>query len=265
MREIPRPPQLNDEQAAAFQIESVVAVYHTRPVYPPAAAPFLAGLMAPGSRRVLELGCGTGEIARALAPLVDRVDAVDISAPMIRTARDMPGGTHPAIRWILGPAEEFPAAQSYALAVAGDALHWMDWDVLLPRLARELAPDAPLVIASVAPSNPPWHAKLLALIPRFSTAQQWQSYDLVELLESRGLFRLADSKRFVEAGFEQPVDDFIESFHARAGFARERMGASAAADFDAALRAIVETNVTDGRLSMEISAELRWGTPLAGR
>jgi SAM-dependent methyltransferase len=265
MQEKPRPPQLNDENAAAFQLESVVAVYHTRPVYPAVVAPFLVGLMAPGSRFVLELGCGTGEIARSLAPLVERVDAVDISEPMIRTARDMPGGGHAAIRWIVGRAEEFPAAQEYALAVAGDSLHWMDWDILLPRLARELAPGAPLVIASVAHLSAPWYDELRALIVRLSTARDWQEYDLVELLESRALFRLSGSTEFPPMQVKQAVDDYVESFHARAGLARERMGPGAAADFDTALRAAVDPYVTEGRLSLQIGARLRWGAPLAGR
>ncbi|MBV9278962.1 MAG: class I SAM-dependent methyltransferase, partial [Chloroflexi bacterium] len=51
-------------------------------------------------RVVLDAGCGTGDVARPLAPLVDRVDAVDISAGMIERGRRLPGGENPAITWI---------------------------------------------------------------------------------------------------------------------------------------------------------------------
>ena len=43
--------------------------------------------VAGGGRRALDLGCGLGRIAAALAPAYERVDAVDISPEMVRRAR----------------------------------------------------------------------------------------------------------------------------------------------------------------------------------
>jgi ArsR family transcriptional regulator len=48
----------------------------------------LLGLL-PGGMAVGDLGCGTGRISEALAPVVDRVVAVDASAPMLETARQV--------------------------------------------------------------------------------------------------------------------------------------------------------------------------------
>src|SRR5437870_3196445 len=89
----------------AFIDPDVAAVYHTRPPYPDEVFEILEGLLVDQPRVVLDLGCGTGAIARRFAPLVDRVDAVDISSPMIDEGKRSPGGDHPALRWILGSAE----------------------------------------------------------------------------------------------------------------------------------------------------------------
>jgi SAM-dependent methyltransferase len=137
---LPKPDHLSDAYAAQFTDPSVVAAYPTRPPYPPDVFPLLAALIATSPRVVLDIGCGTGDIARNLVSMVDRVDAVDISAPMIELGRQLPGGDGPRLRWIHGRAEEVELEPPYALIAAGESLHWMQWDVLLPRLGRLLAP-----------------------------------------------------------------------------------------------------------------------------
>lgn len=72
-----RPVHLTTEVAEGFQDEQVVAVYHQRPPYPAEAFTLLLELAAGGP--VLDLGCGPGDIARRIAPHVERVDAVDFS------------------------------------------------------------------------------------------------------------------------------------------------------------------------------------------
>jgi hypothetical protein len=49
---------------------------------------------------------GTGAIARRLAPLVDRVDAVDFSSAMIEAGRQLPNGDHAHLRWVEGDMEQ---------------------------------------------------------------------------------------------------------------------------------------------------------------
>jgi SAM-dependent methyltransferase len=73
--------------------------YHLRTPYPSALAAFLQGLMTPRGGNVIELGCGTGELARMMAPHSERVDAIDVSAAMLEKARSFPA-KHPAVRWI---------------------------------------------------------------------------------------------------------------------------------------------------------------------
>src|SRR5436309_15943530 len=105
---LPKPAHLGPAYAAQFGDAAVVAAYQHRPPYPDAVFDLLAGLIAGEPRVVLDLGCGTGDVARPLAPRVARVDAVDIAPAMLAQGRALPGGDHPHLRWILGSAETAP-------------------------------------------------------------------------------------------------------------------------------------------------------------
>jgi len=255
-----RPSHLTPENAATFQIPGVVEAYHLRTPYPPELAPFLRGLMTSPAGTVLELGCGTGEITRALAPHVARIDAVDISVPMLDAARAMPGGAHPAIRWIHGAAEDVPLTAPYALAVAGDALHWMNWEVVLPRIRAALALGAHLAVVN-AISEPPWASQLLDPIRQCSVMQDFERFDLIDELVARGLFVKVGEATVGPAPFTRSVDGYIDALHATAGLPRERMGVGNARAFDAELRQLVEPFANDGLLHLAASARVQWGTP----
>src|SRR6266487_724269 len=131
------PPRVRPESGRGRHLSGsripTIAAYPSRPPYAHAAIEFLSELTT-DPRRVLDIGCGTGDIARRLAPLVDRVDAVDFSAGMIEIGRDLPCGTASNIRWIIGKLEDVPLDPPYALVTAGESLHWMDWEIVLPRL-----------------------------------------------------------------------------------------------------------------------------------
>jgi ubiquinone/menaquinone biosynthesis C-methylase UbiE len=124
-----------------------VAAYHHRPPYPSAVFSVLRDILPSEPRTVLDIGCGTGDIARPLAGMVHAIDAVDRSKRMIERGRGLPGGERPNLSWIEGEAEDvsLPRA-SYGLVTAGESLHWMDWDRLLPRLSELLSPGGYLAI-----------------------------------------------------------------------------------------------------------------------
>jgi SAM-dependent methyltransferase len=258
-----RPPSWNQHNASAFQLDDVVAHYHLRAPYPSTLIAFLLGLVAPPGGRVLELGCGTGEIARAIAPHAERVDAVDVSARMIKRGRELAGGEHAAIRWIEGPAEAAAFTGPYSLAVAGLSLHWMDWEMVLPRIAQHLAPAALLAIVSGRDATPPWGEELLTIIRRYSTIRNWQTTDLIALLEQGRLFTRIGEKKLNPESYGRTVDEYIDAQHATSGLARERMGRERALEFDDAVRALVSPYVSNGLLTLSATAEVTWGTPLA--
>jgi trans-aconitate methyltransferase len=222
------------------------------------------GLIAEEPRAVLDLGCGTGFVARPLAPLVDRVDAVDMSVAMIEQGRRLPGGDHPHLNWIVGRTEDVALRPPYALVTAGDSLHWMNWDVVLPRLADVLSPAGWLAILSadgtVAPEDEVFHQELLALIRRYSTYHR-PDFRLLDELERRGLFREQGRTETEAVAFCQSVDEYVESFHARASLSWERMDAHDAAAFDAELRQLVLDRVGD-TVEQAVHASIAWGKPL---
>ena len=258
---LPKPKHLGPEYAAQFQDAAVVAAYTARPPYPAAIFETLAGLAMARPGGVLDVGCGTGDVARRLAPLVDRLDAVDASARMIALARTLPGGDAPNVRWIVGSAEDAPLDPPYALITAGESLHWMDWATVMPRFRGALVPGGYLAIVERAEQPTPWSEDLLRLIQRYSTNKDFQPYNVIAELEARSLFTRTGHRTMEPEPFEQSVAAYIESIHSRNGFPRDRMPPEEALAFDAAVRELVAPHARDGIVQLKIAAEATWGVP----
>jgi SAM-dependent methyltransferase len=263
---INRPAHFMPEVAASFQDEGVVVAYQYRPPYPAAVFDRLTDLIADEPGAVLDLGCGTGFLARPLATRGVRVDAVDVSAAMIEEGKRLPGGDHPGLTWIVGRAEEAPLRPPYALATAGASLHWMDWAVVLPRLADVLTPGSVLAIVDVEtawPTGPlPWRQQLDELVRRYTTVKEWApGFDLMAELERCGLFHPLGRVQTPHEPFVQGVEDYVESWHGRATLSRARMGPEDAAAFDAAVRQMVASH-TGETITWHLVGTILWGKPL---
>ncbi len=257
-----RPAQLTLNNAATWQHPDAVAAYVHRAPYPDALLARLASEANGG--QVLDLGCGTGAITRPLAAMVSAVDGVDISSAMLAEAQRLPGGMHEAIRWVQGAAESAPLDGPYDLIVAAASLHWMDWGVLLPRLADVLAPDARLaVVTSSAGRGTPWRAAEDAIIPQWSVMPDYQGYDLPNMLVDRDLWTLDERVEFGPVSFEQTVEEYIEHFHSTSGFRREAMGDERARQFDELIRGLVEPHAEDGRIDLDVVGMAAFGRPHA--
>jgi SAM-dependent methyltransferase len=262
-----RPAFLNPRVASAFQDASVVRAYPKRAPYPDELFLLLAGLIAGERRVVLDVGAGTGDVARRLAqvaPLVERVDAVDWSPAMIALGRQLPGGDDSRLRWITGRAEEAPLDSPYGLVTAGESLHWMDWAVVLPRFAAALAPGGLLAIVGRDYRSVPWGAEQLALIRRYSTNPDYVAVDLIAELSRRGLFTQSGEWQSEPFAFTQSVEDYIEALHSTSSFSRERMASADVVAFDEALRALLGSHAVDGRVvTSRVVGHAVWGTPHA--
>lgn len=257
----PKPEFYGQPYASAFQESGVADAYRHRPGYPDEAIEIVISLLVDAPRAVLDVGCGTGFLARRLVDRVDRIDAVDISSPMVERGKRLPGGDHPHLHWITGAVEDSPLNPPYALITAGDSLHWMDWYAVLPRFARMLTPNGYLAILGVENVPPPWEDDIRALIRRYSTVPNWQYFDLVAGLEERGLFRRAGARTTTPVAFEQSIEEYVESFHGRASLPRERLGPANAAAFDEAVRGLVGP-VCGGMVELQIVTNVVWGKPL---
>jgi SAM-dependent methyltransferase len=263
----PKPAQWGPEHAGTFAEPGVAEAYRHRPMYPPATFTILCDLLAPGvPARVLDAGCGTGFVARPLAPLVEQVDAVDIAPAMVAEGRRSPGGDHPRIRWFASPIESFAGEPPYALVAAGASLHWMDWEVALPRFASWLAAGGMLALVGDLTEGVAWGTEIGPLIARYSLNRDFRPYTtrtIVEELERRGLFRLLGARTTAYSPFQQRIESYIEAFHARNGLARARMGPAAEA-LDRELRAVLQRHCPDGVVRLQVAAEVLWGRPIGG-
>ncbi len=247
--------------AGAFQDPDVVAAYRYRPPYPEELFDLLVSLIATTPRRVLDLGCGTGELARSLVRWVEQVDALDFSSAMIRMGKHLPGGDDPRLRWLCGAAEDASLDPPYALITAGASLHWLAWPIVLPRLRAALAPGGYLAIIEQRTSPDVWSA-LGDLIPRYRVdVYQAPARPLIEELQQRGLFRFVGEQLTAPVPFVQSTDAFLASYHSRVGFARARMGKQRAAAFDWEAREFLLAMHPDGLVTLDVAAHVVWGFP----
>jgi SAM-dependent methyltransferase len=257
----PKPTHLGPEYGAQFQDAAVAAAYTHRPPYPAEVIEVLAGLLV-APRTVLDVGTGRGEIARPLAQIAARVDAVDPSVEMVTRGRHLPGGDLPNLRWIVAPAETAPLDPPYGLITAASSLHWMEWSAVMPRFRAALAPDAVLAITGDGWLPLPWERDVAPVITRYSTNRLYQPYDLIAELESRGLIHRLGQRLTAPVPFAQPLDAYVESFHARNGLSRDRMPPHDAAAFDDAVRELVAPHAPDGIVPMQLTSRIVWGYPL---
>lgn len=259
----PKPAHLSAEHAALFQAKSIVDAYPHRPPYPPETFDLLVSLIADAPRIVLDAGTGTGEIARFLAPRVDRVDAIDWSAGMVATGQQLVGGDHPHLQWICGRMEEVALSPPYALIAAGESLQWMEWDVVFPRFAQASTPHALLVIVERAIQPVPWWDEVRAVLKQYDSYQV-QSSDLVQELTTRGFFEPQGARMTAPHPWCPSVASYLTALHSRSSLSREALGAARLAGFDRHLKQVLTPVSVQGCLQMEVSARLRWGKVKGG-
>jgi SAM-dependent methyltransferase len=257
-----KPKGLTAEYAEQFCDLSVVRAYAHRPPYPAELYGILRELAVDRPRAVLDIGCGRGEVARGMLDWADRVDAVDASAAMILAGRDLPGGDDPRLRWICSSVECADLSPPYALITAGSSLHWMDWELVLPKLGAALSRRGVLAVFDDQTVAPPWQRQLQAIIPRYSTNRDFEPYNLIEELERRGLFRVIGSSRTAAVPFRQSIEDYVESFHSRNGFSRQRLTHEDADAFDSSVRRLVCPYADrEGNIELQLLSTVTWGRP----
>ncbi len=101
-----------------------------------------------GGARALDLGTGTGTIARGLAARGLKVTGLDPSEAMLAEAKALAEAEKRSIRFVAGRAEEtgLPAG-SFDLVTAGQCWHWFDAGRACTEIRRLLRPGGRLVIA----------------------------------------------------------------------------------------------------------------------
>lgn len=114
--------------------------------------------LADSARSVLDLGCGTGQLAARLAE-GRGVVGVDPAAAMLEVARQRPGGE--AVTWVQADARSLRLGQRFDLVVlTGHAfqvfLTQEDQRAVLATIARHLAPGGRFIFDSRNPAIEAW-------------------------------------------------------------------------------------------------------------
>jgi SAM-dependent methyltransferase len=95
--------------------------------------------------RVLEIGCGTGQLTRSLVARGLNVTAVEPGENLIALARpqlDGPG----AVEFIHSRFEDASPGDGFAAVFCASAFHWIDPDVSWAKVARSLEPSGLLAL-----------------------------------------------------------------------------------------------------------------------
>jgi SAM-dependent methyltransferase len=120
-----------------------------RPAYPDALvdrACEVAGL-APGAR-VLEIGCGTGQLTGSLLARGLRVVAVEPGEHLVARARDQVAGAG-EVQFVNARLEEAPLPRAHFRAVfSASAIHWVDPDVSWRKIAGALVDGGTVALLS---------------------------------------------------------------------------------------------------------------------
>lgn len=261
----PKPHHLSAEYGAQFQDPAVAAVYRKRPPYVPETWDLILEQFPDAGpsvhRAVLEVGSGTGEIAIPLSARLERVDAIEPSDAMLAIARSTEGSER--VRWHQTSAEEFEYSDTYDLIICAQCLAWLDWPTVFPRFASALKTEGLLIIVGQeALEELPWLPALKRIVARYSTNQHFQPFDLLDEIQSRGLFQIHSRQATAFQPFTQTIDDYVESIHARNGFSRDRMTAEAARAFDAEVIDLLNLHHPDGMIQGTNRSWITWGKPL---
>ncbi|WP_435347915.1 class I SAM-dependent methyltransferase [Haloarchaeobius sp. HRN-SO-5] len=201
-----------------------------------------------GSERVLDLGCGAGQIAIPLASHVGSVVGMDPNEAMLRQAeaRAAEAGVE-NVEWVVGSDADVDAdLGTVDLTTMGRSFHWMDQAATLDRIHDVTAPGGGGGVAIVTDGEwltkgtEPWQETVYAVADRYlddlpervhPDDVDYDPWD--ELVASRGF----DDARtdVVEFDREWDVDGIVGYVFSLSFCSPERFGDDAA-DFEADLR-----------------------------
>ncbi len=244
---------------AVFTDPEVALAYRQRAPYAKETFAILEGLIA-RPRVIVDLGAGSGSLAREMTRFADRVDAVDPSAAMIEQGKRLPHGDDPKLRWIPGTAEDAPLAGLYGLATAGTSIHWLDPARVMPRLAAVLVPEGKLAIVEMDEGDHPMPA-MIDVFRRYSDAHHREATEIVRDLVAAGRFVREGEQRTPPVVVRRSIDEYLELLHSSSAYARVQLGARTAA-FDADVRDVF-ARVGTTSIERAYVTVVTWGRPVA--
>ena len=227
-----------------------------RPDYAAGLMPRVAGLCGlDGAGVALDLGCGPGQLARALLPFVDSVLAMDPEPEMLGEARALSAGL--PVEFVQGSSHDLaPGMGPFRIAVIGRAFHWMDRVETARRLDGLVTQGGALVLFSDTHPDVPdnaWRAPYQAALDGVvggGTRAAWRGPGWVKheaiLLDSPfpALERIGILERR-----RTPVAQMLERAQSMSSTSRDRLGDSGIARLLGAAGAVLGQAAEDGMVT----------------
>ncbi len=242
-----------------------------RPPYPPALIEHLTRrARISGQGRLLDLACGTGEVALAMYGSFAEVWAQDQEKEMIEMGQRKAGevGAH-NLRWLVGRAEDLEAPSGqFELVTIGSAFHRLD-RLRVAQLARQwLPPGGYLAILganSVWTGTERWQSLAVEVIERWTPARskgQGASMTHQEVLAGSGYTDIGE-ERF-SAPQRWTLDSFLGYLYSTSITSRAALGEKLPA-FEADLRRALLSHDSSGiyQEQVQFSCMLARNTPAA--
>ena len=274
----PRSPGLPFLRAAPQMLRMVTPVPFQPRRFQSAAQHYLAGrppyaerliaLVAERCRlrradRLLDLGCGPGQLAVAFAPLVGTVVAIDPEPEMRRIAAESAAAADVTIEVVAGSSYDLGSHLGrFRLVTIGRAFHWMDRIDTLRQLAEIVEPDGAIALFGddhpKLPDNR-WRRDYQALVERYSEGDavrafvkspDWIRHEAV-LLDSP--FATLERIGVIERR-RTSIDRLIDRALSMSSSSPERLGPRAA-DLVGELRALLSGVAVDGLVTEVIESE----------
>jgi SAM-dependent methyltransferase len=139
------------------RFETSAEFYHHREPYPLEFFEAVAARLALTQRtRMLDVGCGPGNLAIGFAPFVGTCTAVDREPEMLRMARLNAGDANANIAFVETGIEDLNCeADAFDFVTIGRALHWLPREATLTVLERVVVPGGRIAICGSTATDAP--------------------------------------------------------------------------------------------------------------
>jgi len=251
----------------SFESKEVAEHYKYRPEYPDDLFAKLYEVN-PQHRCALDLGCGTGKIARRICRVFDSVTAVDASASMLGVAQKLQDADDTNIDWVCSLAEEAEFADSsFDLIVAAASIHWMDHSLLFPRLLNHVSDDHVFaVVDGDGAHQPPWQSAWDDFLSKWIFELKGEQYEpdkedsaFTKKMERHKEWLSLEDEASFEYRFSQSVSDFIDCQYSRDTFAPSKLG-KRIGEFSEDLRQVVSPYADSAdMLTYLVLTRVEWG------
>lgn len=234
-----------------------------RPPYPEGLIARVAQLceLRPGDR-VMDLGCGPGQLARAFAPHVAEIVALDPEPEMLRVAQEVSAGFANITWQLAGSADLSPRFGHFRLVCMGRSFHWMDRPETLRRLDALIAPDGAIALFHDTHPEVPdnaWYQAYRDILHRYRDGAGGSPHRAAGWTRHEGVLLHSAFSRLEKIGvydqYHVSVDTLVERALSMSSNSRARLGDRA----DAMIAEIRATLPTAGVHEMIMgSALLAW-------